>query len=248
MRVALPFIIMKNKFKIKFLASALLFVIAVSNVFSQTSKSDPNDSQGWFGTKLKVDLPKGWKIETDYQARFINDIRTYNASYLTLGGSKKIYKNLDLLADYRAAFTQKGVYHRLSFGAEASKNISKFDFGFRVLIQNQLQDFNDVTKEDRSNGYWRTRFEVGYKIYDFINIYGSTEPIMKFNGIHFVDNWRNTLGLKLNIANRTKLNLYYMYRPDYAKATYDRLFQVVGVNLDYTLKLKKSQGHYLINK
>jgi hypothetical protein len=165
-----------------------------------------------------------------------------------LGVIKKIHKNLDLLADYRAAFTQKGVYHRLSFGAEATKNISKFDFGFRVLIQNQLQDFNDVTKEDQKNGFWRTRLEVNYEVSDFIGIYASSEPIMKFNGVHFVDNWRNTLGLKLNVANRTKLNLYYMYRPDYAKATYDRLFQVVGVNLDYTLKLKKSQGHYLIKK
>ena len=246
MRVALPFIIMKNK--IKFLASALLFVIAIPNVFSQTSKSDPNDSQGWFGTKLKMNLPSGWVVETDYQARFINDIKTYNASYLTLGGSKKIYKNLDLLTDYRAAFTPKGVYHRLSFGAEATKNISKFDFGFRVLIQNQLQDFNDVTKEDQKNGFWRTRLEVNYEVSDFVSVYGSSEPIMKFNGVHFVDNWRNTLGLKLNVANRTKLNLYYMYRPDYAKATYDRLYQVVGVNLDYTLKLKKSHGHYLIKK
>ena len=248
MRVALPCIIMKNKFKIKFLASALLYLIAVPHVFSQTSKSDPNDSQGWFGTKLKMDLPSGWAVETDYQARFINDIRTYNASYLTLGGSKKIYKNLDLLTDYRAAFTPKGVYHRLSFGAEATKNISKFDFGFRVLIQNQLQDFNDVTKEDLRSGFWRTRLEINYEVSNFISIYGSSEPVMKFNGVHFVDNWINTLGLKLNVANRKKINIYYMYRPDYAKATYDRLYQVVGVNLDYTLKLKKSHGHYLIKK
>lgn len=248
MPAALPCIIMKNKFKIKSFASALLFFLAVSNVFSQTSKSDPNDSQGWFGSKLKVDLPSGWGVETDYQARFINDINTYNASYLTLGGSKKIHKNIDLLADYRAAFTQKGVYHRVSFGAEATKNISNFDFGFRVLIQNQLQDFNDVTKEDQRSGFWRTRIEANYEVSDFISFYGSTEPIMKFNGVHIVDNWRNTLGLKLNIAHRTKLNLYYMYRPDYAKATYNRLYQVVGVNLDYTLKIKKTQGHYLIKK
>jgi hypothetical protein len=239
---------MINKFKTKIGLTTLLLSLTVFNTFAQTSKSDPNDSQGWFGTKFKMDLPNGWGVETDYQARFINDIKTYNTSNLTLGGSKEIFKNYTLLADYRAAFTQKGLYHRVRIGAEANKKFSKFDLGFRVLIQNQLQDFNEIGKEDQSNGYWRTRFEVGYKMYDFISIYGSTEPIMKLNGIHFVDNWRNTLGLKLNIANRTKLNLFYIYRPDYAKATYNRLFQVVGVNLDYTLKLKKSHGHYLINK
>jgi hypothetical protein len=38
-----------------------------------------------------------------------------------------------------------------------------------------------------------------------------------------------------------------MHRFDYAKASYDRLFQVAGVNLDYTLKIKKSNpgGYYL---
>jgi hypothetical protein len=239
---------MINKFKTKIGLTTLLLSLTVFNTFSQTSKSDPNDSQGWFGTKFKMDLPNGWGVETDYQARFINDIKTYNTSNLSVGGSKEIYKNYTLLADYRAAFTQKGLYHRVRIGAEANKKFSKFDLGFRVLIQNQLQDFNEIGKEDQSNGYWRTRFEVGYKMYDFISIYGSTEPIMKFNGVRLVDNWRNTLGIKLNIANRTKLNLFYIYRPDYAKATYDRLFQVVGVNLDYTLKLKKSNGHYLIKK
>ncbi|MGO4817109.1 DUF2490 domain-containing protein [Flavobacterium sp. W22_SRS_FP1] len=239
---------MKNKFKIQLFTSVLLLILTASNVFSQTSKSHPNDFQDWFGSTLKVDLPNGWEVQTDYQARFINGINTYNASYLSLGGSKKISKNLDLLTDYRAAFKQKGVYHRVTFGAEATKNISKFDFGLRVLIQNKLQDFNDVLKEDQRIGFWRTRLKIDYEISDFISVYGATEPVMKFNGVHFVDNWRNTLGLKLSIANRTKLNLYYMYRPDYAKATYNRLYQVVGVNLDYKLKLKKSQGHYLIKK
>ena len=65
---------------------------------------------------------------------------------------------------------------------------------------------------------------------------------MKFGGNRSIDNWRNTAGIKIQVANRTKLNLFYIYRLDYAKATYDRLFQVFGANIEYTLKIKKERS------
>jgi hypothetical protein len=64
---------------------------------------------------------------------------------------------------------------------------------------------------------------------------------MKFGGTRTVDNWRNTAGIKIKLANRMKLNLFYIYRLDYAKVKYDRLFQVIGANIEYSLKIKK--GH-----
>lgn len=241
---------MKIRFKYITYAIVLLVYINTNAIFAQTSRSDPNDNQGWYGAKLKLDLPSGWGTSLDYQARFINDFNMYNGSYTTVGATKKIIKHVELQADFRLAVVEKGTYYRGSFGFEASKEIGNFDFGLRMLVQNQLQDFDDEYKDNQREGYWRAKFETSYAPTEGVDLYVSTEPIMKFGGVRPIDNWRNIVGVKIKVAKRTKLNLFYMYRPDFAKATYNRLFQVVGVNLDYTLKIKKSNpsGHYFISR
>jgi Protein of unknown function (DUF2490) len=241
---------MKTRFKYFTYAIVLVAIVNSNSFFAQTSRTDPNDNQGWYGAKLKLDLPSGWETSLDYQARFINDFNMYNGSYTTIGAAKKIAKHIELQGDFRLALVEKGTYYRGSFGFEASNGFGDFDFGLRMLVQNQLQDFNDEYKDNQRDGYWRVKLETNYAPTAGIQLYVSTEPIMKFGGVRPIDNWRNIAGVKIKVAKRTKLNLFYMYRPDFAKATYNRLFQVVGVNLDYTLKIKKSNpsGHYLIAK
>jgi hypothetical protein len=232
---------MKTKLNALMLVIIVFITSNVQTVIAQTSKSDPKDNQGWFGAKLKLDLPSGWETNLDFQTRFINDLQLYNGSYSTVGITKKINNAIELQSDYRLALVQKGTYHRISLGGEATKEIEHFKLGLRLLIQNQLQDFDDELKANQKDGYWRVRFETNYAPSDRIDLYISTEPIMKFGGTRSIDNWRNTAGIKIKVANRTKLNLFYIYRLDYAKATYDRLFQVLGANIEYSLKLKK--GH-----
>lgn len=241
---------MKTRFKYFTYAIVLVAIVNSNSIFAQTSRTNPNDNQGWYGAKLKLDLPRGWETSLDYQARFINDFNMYNGSYTTIGAAKKIAKHIELQGDFRLALVEKGTYYRGSFGFEASNGFGDFDFGLRMLVQNQLQDFDDEYKDNQRDGYWRVKLETNYAPTDGIQLYVSTEPIMKFGGVRPIDNWRNIAGVKIKVAKRTKLNLFYMYRPDFAKATYNRLFQVVGVNLDYTLKIKKSNpsGHYLIAK
>ena len=232
------------KIKLNGLLYVIIVIIATHTdaLFAQTSKSDPKDNQGWFGAKLKLDLPSGWETNVDFQTRFINDLQLYNGSYSTVGLTKKINNAIELQSDYRLALVQKGTYHRISLGGEATKEIEHFKLGLRLLIQNQLQDFDDELKANQKDGYWRVRFETNYAPSDRIDLYISTEPIMKFGGTRSMDNWRNTAGIKIKVANRTKLNLFYIYRLDYAKATYDRLFQVLGANIEYSLKLKKERS------
>ena len=232
---------MKTKLNALMLVIIVFITSNAQTVIAQTSKSDPKDNQGWFGAKLKLDLPSGWETNLDFQTRFINDLQLYNGSYSTVGITKKINNAIELQSDYRLALVQKGTYHRISLGGEATKEIEHFKLGLRLLIQNQLQDFDDELKANQKDGYWRVRFETNYAPSDRIDLYISTEPIMKFGGTRSMDNWRNTAGIKVKVVNRTKLNLFYIYRLDYAKATYDRLFQVLGANIEYSLKLKK--GH-----
>jgi hypothetical protein len=206
---------------------------------AQTSKTDPNDFQGWYGAGTKIELPKKWEVSFDYQARFINNMQTYNGSYITLGASKKISKLLTAQADYRIVLADNGLYHRFTVGSEAGKKYGKFDLNFRLLVQNQLQDFDELEKANDNSGYWRTRFMAKTALSKNLILYVSTEPIMKFGGNYFIDNLRNTIGLKYKVSDNTKIDLFYIYRPDFAKTTYNRLFQVVGVNIDFNFKVKK---------
>jgi len=227
----------KQLFRITF-----LFLLSVPFYGSaQTSKSDPTDVQGWYGAGLKLDLPKKWAVNFDYQSRFYNNLKTYNGSYISLGFSKKIISLIELMAEYRLSLVQKGTYHRYSLGGELSKDIRKVELSLRMLFQNQLQDFDDATKDNDNSNYWRARFGVKYRFLKRFDLYASVEPIIKFGGRYFLDNWRNTVGIKARIFPGAKIDLYYIYRPDYAKS-YNRTFHVIGLNVDYTLKLGKKKA------
>jgi long-subunit fatty acid transport protein len=218
----------------------LVFLSAYQSVLAQTSKADPTDVQGWYGGTLDINLPRKWAAELDYQARYFNNVRTFNGSYISVGASKEILDFLSLQAEYRLALVSGLTSHRVSVGAEASQQFGELDISLRALIQNRVQDFDDATISNDHSGYWRVRLGAKVNLVKKLNMYVQTEPIMKFGGVYFVDNWRNTIGLKYKFSKQLKLDAYYIYRPDFAKATYNRLFHINGVSLIYSLK---SNGH-----
>jgi hypothetical protein len=228
----------KNIFLIVILALTTSYVTA-QTVTHGATKADPTDIQGWYGTSFNTNLPRKWSANLNYQARFIDNMGYYNGSYLTLGAAKKLNKHLEFMGDYRLALVRAGVYHRFTFGAELSKKIKHLNLAFRFQLQNQLQEFDDVTKPTDKSGYWRTRFQGKYAFNKKWEAYASIEPIMKFGATtYFVDNIRNTIGCKYKIKKDLKLDVFYIYRPDYAKS-YNRLYHIIGLNADYSFKVKK---------
>lgn len=222
----------------------LLFVIIslfAQIGYSQTSAADPVDVQGWYGVGVGIDLKNKWAVGLDYQARFQNNLASYKGSYISFSGSKGISKRIDLLAEYRLGLVQGSTYHRFSGGAEYQPKVKNVDLGFRVLVLNNIQDFMDPATASKNSGFWRARFKVGKKFSKKWEGYLSTEPVMQFGGNSFVDNWRNTIGFKNKIASNAKLDVFYMYRPDYSKASYNRLFHVVGLSLDFSAEAGKKK-------
>jgi len=210
-----------------------------SALFAQTSSTDPVDVQGWYGANFGFNLKKKWTAEFGYQARYENNLKSYKGSYFSFAAFKSISKRIDLLGEYRLSKVAKGTYHRFSFGAEYGKKFKAINWGFRVLVLNNIQDFLDPAQASQSAGYWRTRLKLGFKFNKKWEGYVSTEPIMKFGGNKFIDNWRNTVGVKRKISSHAKLDLFYMYRPDYAKNKYNRVYHVVGFNIDFKIPTKK---------
>jgi hypothetical protein len=62
------------------------------------------------------------------------------------------------------------------------------------------------------------------------------EPFFGFGAEYAVDNWRNELGLQYAFSKGVRLDLYYIYRPDYGRA-YNRYFHVVGVTLRFSTRV-----------
>ena len=222
----------------------ILFVCAAycTRALGQATFSDPVDAQGWYSLSVNYAPVKKWKLEADYQYRSINNLKTYNGSYISLGVSRQVAKNLDLLTEYRLALIQNATYHRGSIGFQYEAEAKKWEFGLRGLFQNQVQDFDDTAKPTESSGYVRFRFGVKYSVAKNVTLYGSVEPIFKINGIFITDNWRDQIGIKYKINRNLKLDAFYIYRPDYAKRTYNRYFHILGLGLEYYLKGKKKSA------
>ena len=58
----------------KILYSFILGLTILSNAKAQTSKSDPNDFEGWAGIDFKINLPKKFDVDFSYQLRTDSDI------------------------------------------------------------------------------------------------------------------------------------------------------------------------------
>lgn len=224
----------------KYFISAFLLLGLVNTAFSQATKTDPIDSEGWYSATLKMDLPKKWETNLTYEARTYNNLKTYYGSYLSLSGMKSLNKIFKVGGEYRMAIFDDGITHRYTLGVEATGKIKKkLEVSGRLQFQNRVQDAYDPALSTDKSLFWRVRAQAKYALGKEFEVYGSTEPIMKIGGNNFVDNWRNTIGIKYKGIKKTKLDLFYIYRPDYGKRTYNRLYHIVGLNVTYTLKVKE---------
>lgn len=204
---------------------------------AQTSREDPTDFQTWYSAAVNVDLPDGWEASARYRLRMQDNASAYAGSYLTGELGYRPLKGLTLLGDYRLALVEGGTYHRVGVGVDASRRVGGgTTLSFRPMVQYQRQRFADDDEGGDEDLLLRTRLRVRHRISKPLDVYASTEPYFTFErGEHPVDNWRNTVGLQYEFARDRKVDLFYIYRPDYAR-DYNRSFHVVGVNLEFDVK------------
>ncbi len=205
------------------------------NSWSQPTRTDPIDMQGWFGTSLTLDLKNKWEAGIDYQVRLQNNLSSYKGSYISFSAARKVSKTIFMQGEYRLASVAGATFHRFSVGGEYEPKVPVVDLSLRVLFLNNIQDFLDPAEATQNEIFWRARLKLSKRINKQWSVYASLEPIMKIGGNSFVDNLRNTVGVKKRLSKFAKLDLSYMYRPDYAKTNYRRYFHVIGANVDFRL-------------
>jgi hypothetical protein len=211
--------------KILFIGVALIWGISG---MAQTSRADPNDIEGWAGVGLNLNLPKKWGADLSYQTRRQGNISTLKGNYWSPEIGRSLTKGIRTFFNYRYANTVNGNSSRLGWGLQFSAKKSKWSFDFRPQVQYTIRFADDG--DIGNNTTW--------KINKKTDLYFSSEPYFTFEkGEYPIDNIRNTIGMKYEWIKNSKVDLFYIYRPDFAKS-YNRTFHVIGLMFDLDLKIK----------
>jgi len=206
---------------------------------AQASRSDPSDTQAWYSAGLTLDLPRKWEASLRYRQRYEGNARLYKGAYVTAEGSWNGWAGATLLASYRRSSVDGGTYHRIAVGAERDASVMDFDLSLRALLANQLANGSDDDEiASDAKRFVRIRAQAKRELAGRLDAYASVEPYIAFGADYLIDNWRNTVGLKFEYAKGRKLDVFYIYRPDYAKS-YNRTYHVLGVDFDFTVKLPR---------
>ena len=200
--------------------------------------TDRTDVQGWYATKLTLDLPSKWEAGVQWRARYDDDLSSWRGAYITTDMAKEVGV-WTLEASHRLAVVEGERFHRVAAGGSWERRVGPLRITARALLQRQLQvfDANDETGTGATT-FLRTRVQLRRTLSPRVSVYASSEPYFAFGADYPIDNWRNTVGTRWSLGGGRTLDLYYIYRPDYAKA-YNRTFHIIGVDLDATIKWKR---------
>lgn len=207
-----------------------------AGAFAGAATVDQTDLQSRSGVRLNLNLPGKWEVDLDYQFRMVDDLSTYRGSYFTVEVDRRLTKEITAIGGYRYVLGNAGNAHRFAAGFELETRLSKAKLSFRPLVQYRTAFVDDDDVGGDGDAFARTRLRAEYPVTKKLDVYGSVEPFFGFGGEYPVDNWRNELGLQYAFTKGVRLDLYYIYRPDYGKA-YNRYFHVVGVTLRFSTKV-----------
>ncbi len=204
---------------------------------SARAESDSVDLQSRAGVSLGVNLPGRWRTALEYENRRFENLATFRGHYVTAEGGYRLARGLETFANYRLARGSDWTSHRFGLGLEYELKTHGFTFGLRPMVQYRTKAVDDDDSGAEGNTFLRTRLQVQYGLTRRLDLYASVEPYFVFGTDFPVDNWKDTLGLKFEIAKHAKVDLYHIYRPDSGKSSYNRLFHVIGLELRFKAKL-----------
>lgn len=213
-----------------------IFTLLFISLASQAQKSEV-DFQTRTSLSLNLDLKKGWKIGTEYRAKFNENSSNYRGSYLYLDVDKKLNKYISAGVSYRFGTVEGENFHRFSGNLEGKYKYNKFTFSVRELYQTQSQTFIG-DDEGTAKNYLRSRIGVKYAFTKKLDFGVSTEPFMhKKDGVFETDFWRNRATISYEYMKNKKVNLYYIWQPDVNKK-YPDTKNILGINFIFDIKVK----------
>lgn len=196
------------------------------------------DFQTRYGFLLKGDFPKRWTGAFQYELRMVNNASEIRGSYFTVEVGRKPWagRNLELAGHYRLAAVRTGTDHRLALGLEGTRKFGATALSLRTLLQRQWR-MRDDDEGAGAETFLRVRPRGKRPLGERWAVSLAVEPYFTFaEGEYPVDNWRNVLTLQYSLGKGKRLDLYYMYRPDYARS-YNRTFHTVGIQAEMDFRI-----------
>ena len=219
--------------------AALLLVVASGALAAQPTRADPVDLQARFGMQIQADLPRKWEGSLGYEGRMVSDASHYQGSYFDGELGRALGKHVTVFGNYRFASVTDAKAHRFGIGGEVEKKTTHYSVAFRPMFQYQRALLDDA--EQGSSDALRTRLKVKAPVGERLTFHASAEPYFAFTGIYPVDNWRNTVGVQWEFMKKRKVDVYYIYRPDYSKELYNRTYHIVGAEFSTEMSLPREK-------
>lgn len=218
-------------------AASIAILLAAAAVSVPAATRDTTDVQSRGGLGLSLNLPGRWRSSLEYENRRVENLSAFRGHYFTVEAGYRPLRRLDVFASYRLARGSDWTSHRYAFGLEYERPFGGFRIGFRPMVQYRTKAADDDDAGGEGDTFVRTRLQVRHALGRRLDLYGSVEPYFAFGAGYPIDNWKDTLGLVYDLADHAKVDLYYLYRPDYGKSSYNRTFHVVGFELRFKAKL-----------
>lgn len=195
-----------------------LFISFVGLAFSQE-----DDFGVWLGVNAKHKIIK--KLDVDFSGciRTFNKTSQIEQSFLEGGIEYNVMKHLSLSASYRFInkLEDNSKYyfrHKLFFDVKANIPAGNFSFSGRLRFQRTTKTYIEDNEDLIAKYYSRFKLKVSYSIPDFpLKAYVYCEPfipVFSNSGLKVSKN-RLSAGAELQIANKSSVELEYIFQRDY---------------------------------
>lgn len=201
-----------------------------------------------WGLQLDKEFRKGFDLSLSYQARFNQDSRNFQGSYISVSPSYKMNKWLSASVEFRYATSPVWDKFRLGAGFTAKKNFHKNQVALRLLYQYEFyyQSLPEIGQNPDKN-MLRLRLQYTRKLVKDVKVYVGIEPrFMVREQQGWIQRVRNSVGLEWAFNKHHSLDLSYFYQPEFnAAESLDNTVHVMNLNYVFSwskMKKKKKDG------
>lgn len=211
----------------------IIFLVFVSiSLFTVSQK--PTDYELWTGGSFQLRINKPLSIELTEQFRFNDTISSLYKSFTELGIKYRFGKGFSAKGNYRYSVRSNSKNdHRLALDL----NYSFDKKGFPLIIDYRLR-FQNVMAGNST--YLRNKLGLTYKMSKLVDPFAAYESFFRFNGKNEFRTNRYTVGLDWRLMKELHLKTYFRIEDEINVKNPERQ-NVIGLTLDYTLKVKKKK-------
>lgn len=214
------------------LALLLLVIIACKPLIAQ-EKAVEKEHELWTAATFKLKLNKQWRAEVEQQARFDDDVTTFDKTFTELGLRYEPWEFFNIKAQYRYSFNNsEHNEQRLSIDLNFEYDIPDFPLDIEYRLRGQDEK---VSYTGEKVTHVRNLFGLDYNLSKLVDPYFEYESFYRFNQKNEFRENRFTLGLQWKINKDLELDTFYRIDREINVKKPDMSF-IAGLSLSYDMK------------